>query len=497
MPDITGINQIDSLLVGAENRWNAGQALGSAVTVTFSFANELPSYADANDPENQGFSPFNDAQKVATRAVLERISAEYNITFTEVADSATDYGQMRFSNNNQGEVSSGYATPPFSASDDNSGDVYMSNADPDNLSNIVPGTRAWSTLVHEIGHAIGLKHPGNYNAGSSGAAEDPPFLSSTEDHVWYTIMSYTAAPQAQERTWFGLLDIGALSYMYGKKNVAMGDDTYSYTDADGLQLALIDDSAGKDTIDLSKLTFGAVLDMRPGAFSSIGVAADAALALNSLTIANNTMIENAVGSVANDTITGNDANNQLRGGAGDDTLVGGAGIDAALFNGSKAAYSISNNSGTLTLQGLDGTDNLSTIERLHFEDVKVAFDLDGNAGLTAKLLGAIAGKDSIANKQFVGIGLSLLDSGTPYADLMQLALNTVLGSGFSNQAVVNLLFNNLAGVTPSSADLATFVGLIDNGTYTPASLAVLAADNELNTTNIGLVGLNSTGLEFI
>ncbi len=497
MPNITGINQIDSLLVGAENRWNAGQPAGTPVSVTFSFASELPSYADADDPENQGFSPFNAEQQDAARAVLARIASEYNITFVEVSDSASEYGQMRFSNNNQGEVSSGYATPPFAASDDNSGDIYMSNADQDNLSNITLGTRAWSTLVHEIGHAIGLKHPGNYNAGSEGAAEDPPFLSATEDHVWYTIMSYVEAPQSQERSWFGILDVAVLTYLYGKKAIATGNDTYTYTDVSGNQLALIDDSDGTDTIDLSQITIGATLDMNPGAFSSIGRAIDNSLAVNALTIGNNVVIENAVGTSANDTITGNDASNQLRGGAGDDTLVGGAGIDTALFGGLKSAYTITNNSGALTVQGTDGNDSLSAIERLHFDDVKVAFDLDANAGLTAKLLGAVAGKDSVANKGFVGIGLSVLDGGTSYSDLMQLALNTVLGADYSNESVVNLLFNNLAGAAPSAGDLATFVGLIDNGTFTPVSLAIVAADNEINTSNINLIGLSSAGLEFI
>ena len=84
-----------------------------------------------------------------------------------------------------------------------------------------------------------------------------------------------------------------------------------------------------------------------------------------------------------------------------------------------------------------------------------------------------------------------------YQDLMQLALNARLGTGFSNTDEVNLLYQNLVGALPSAADLDYWTGTIASGQFTQASLAVMAADHSLNTANVNLTGLALTGIEFV
>jgi len=194
------------------------------------------------------------------------------------------------------------------------------------------------------------------------------------------------------------------------------------------------------------------------------------------------------------TITGTAGNDSLAGTAGSDTIVGLGGIDTVAYAGARSGYTVSKTAAGFTVAGA-GTDTLTGVERLQFSDTKLALDLDGNAGYVARILGAVFGRESVTNKEYVGIGLSYMDGGMSYEALMALAIDVRLG-GVSATAVVNLLWGNVIGGMPSASDLATYSGMLQGGTSAGA-LGVLAANTSFNEANIGLTGLMQTGIEFI
>lgn len=179
----------------------------------------------------------------------------------------------------------------------------------------------------------------------------------------------------------------------------------------------------------------------------------------------------------------------------DDVLDGGEGIDTAEFHGARGDYVLARNGAAFSVSGPEGLDTLINIERLAFADKKLAIDFDGNAGTTAKILGAVFGAAAVGNATYAGIGLNLLDQGMNSIDLMALALDAA--GARTPQQIVELLWTNVVGSKPTDAQAAPYIALLQNGTHTPGSLGMMAADLELNHARIDLVGLAALGLEFI
>lgn len=519
----TGDYRIDALLQGAVGQsgpgaliyqWNAGSALGSPVQVTYSFATAAPVYGGNVDTSSgdSGFQVFTEQQKAAVRQIMDQLSQQLGITLVESFDSTHQYGQIRFGNNYQ-QFSTGYSWLPYQDGD-RGGDVWIditpeSSTYPfnPNLRDLSPGSEGYGTLLHEIGHALGLKHPGDYNAGSAASGQPGNYLPPAEDNENYTVMSYTAPSGGQQRDWFGMYDLLALKTLYGSRNYNAGDTVYNYTDATGRVLKIINDGSGFDTIDISGVSAAGnrIVDMRPGAFSSIGVhqsPTNNGKAINNLSIDFHTVIERFVGTNHADEVIGNDANNVFVLGLGNDTADGGAGVDLVQFVGHRASYTgggIGNGAIQVrTLGSSVDTKTLTNVERLAFSDTKLALDLGGNAGIAAKILGAVFDEPILRTEPgSVGLALSKVDAGLSYTDLVTLALDFRLGAARSNEQVVDLLYTNIAGVAPTADQAAHYLVQLNGGAFTQASLGVFAAETAENAAQIDLVGLAGTGLTYV
>ncbi|MBI4208030.1 MAG: calcium-binding protein [Betaproteobacteria bacterium] len=211
---------------------------------------------------------------------------------------------------------------------------------------------------------------------------------------------------------------------------------------------------------------------------------------------------NLSGTSGDDVMAGAGGDDTLTGSTGNDTIDGGAGLDTAVFSGQLSAYTIG--AGGATVAGPDGSDTLTGIERLQFSDKGVAFDLGAGqaAGNTVRIIGAAFDANNII-PEFVGIGLQLFDGGMSMLQVSQLALGTQLylsiAGSTSNEAFVNTVYENVVGAPPSQGERDFYVGLLQGsgGTMTQAELLVLAANADVNTVNINLVGLQQSGVEFV
>jgi len=383
------------------------------------------------------------------------------------------------------------------------GDIFLNiKSEANYLESYAPGSAGWFLLLHEIGHTLGLKHTHDDGGTGRPTVTDVglPFL----DKDWVSMMSYKDDYDFN-RTAFDpstpmVLDVIGLQYLYGANlSTNSGDNVFALTKL-GTYITIWD-SSGNDIIDVSASSEGWVINLPE--YTSIHSIGNAFLIseinlpspLNFYWLMGD--IEMAVGSQYADTLTGNALNNHLTGNGGNDVIFGGSGLDTAFFGASFSDYTL-RNEGSLfiveSLSGSDGIDSLFNIERLNFSDIKVAIDLDGNAGNTAKVLGAVFGAGSITNREYMGIGMGLLDSGLSYEALAEVAL-TAAGA-VTNEAVFQRLYTNVVGSAPTSSEVATYVGLLDNG-MSKGALGVIAADHALNVANIDLVGLAQTGIEYV
>ena len=183
-------------------------------------------------------------------------------------------------------------------------------------------------------------------------------------------------------------DIAAIQYLYGVNSTYhTGNDVYLLPEADvtgaiSTSWSSIWDAGGSDTLEYDG-SGNAILDLRAATLDDSptggGILSYAAFIHGGFTIANGVVIEKAVGGSGNDSITGNSADNTFKGRGGDDTIEGGAGTDTAIMAGLRSSYTVTDlGNAQLLVVGFDGTDTLTNVERLQFDDSFVTYEIRVN-----------------------------------------------------------------------------------------------------------------------
>lgn len=344
----TGNYRLDALLYPDTNRWNDVAPLGTPVVVSYSF---LSSPA-GNSSDNFGFAAMSDTQKTGTRAAFAAWESVTNIKFVELSGG----GDIRLGTNNQGFESSAYAYRPGTGV---GGDIYLSNFTSTNL-DMSAGSYGFATIIHEVGHAIGLKHPGNYN-GTSGSGIGP-FLPAAEDNINNTVMSYNdfGSPYPSSPRPY---DTEAVQYLYGVER-----DTGIAYNQSGDVLSTTGTAAGDALIGINRSDVMSGVD---GADTIFGQDGDDV-------IYGNKNVDSLEGGAGNDTLFGgqNDGpagtdgvqrqgSDTVRGGTGDDIVYGNHGSDLLhgdsgndWLHGGQDADTISGGTGNDTINGGQGSDSL-------------------------------------------------------------------------------------------------------------------------------------------
>ena len=318
------------MLLRPDASWAATPETG--VTVTWAIR--------ASGDDGNGFIAPSAAQVAAIEAAMAYIDGVSGLTLSQVNPGGTsNNATMLFgAYNNPSDGAGAYAYYPGStAFSSDAGDVWLNNGGGISTTSLPAGSFSAFAILHEIGHAVGLAHPGGYNAGpgvSITYANNAEFI---EDTHQYTVMSYF--DESNTTSSFGsypdglmLYDLLALHQQYGADtSYHSGNTTYGFNATVGgiydftsntNPVFAIWDGAGTDTLDVSGFSMDQVIRLGEGLFSDIGGLT------GNISIAYGALIENAVGGTGADLIEGNDATNTLQGGAGDDTLIGGAGGDS-------------------------------------------------------------------------------------------------------------------------------------------------------------------------
>ena len=451
---LTHLNHIDALLDKGPD-WNY-QTGNPDNTLYYTFSSTAAIMAD-NDDEISGWSSaLTASQQAYARDAMAYLTEVTGILFVETPISSK--AQVHFAN---ADIIDPHVTAecawdaeywylPDNTLTKYNADaiVYLDNNEwGSENANLAPGGNGYETLLHELGHMLGLKHP------FDGDITLPEDLDDTS----YTLMSYTSDGYAHAE--FSDYDIAALDWLYGR---------------DGLRGQLGLNSAG-----------GVWLDGDEGDNVLVGYQHGDVL----------------MGGFGNDTLMGAGGDDLLAGSIGDDTIDGGAGLDTIVYGGDRAGYSVVRDGARVTVSdaaGWEGTDSVLNAERLMFTDKTVALDIDGLAGSAYRLYQAAF--DRTPDATGLGYWIDVLDSGTSLRDaaagfMSSAEFARLYGSNNPDGvAFVSRLYQNILHRAPEQGGFAYWTDALHKGAD---KAEVMAAFSESAENKAALIGVIGDGFDYV
>lgn len=444
--------------------------LGTAANVTFAFRATAPTMPT----DTGGFAQFTTEQINATLSALAAWSDVASVSFTRVNPSGYSNDATilfgGYSSGQGGAAAFAYLPGPRSF-ESVAGDVWVNISQ---TANRAPTLLSYGqhTLLHEIGHAIGLSHPAAYNASEGVNINYTTDAVYYEDSRQYTVMSYfsesnTGGFYSNRFASAPMLDdIVAIQRLYGSNMSArVGDTTYGFnsnadqawylaTTASTALIFAIWDAGGSDTLDFSGYSVSQTIDLRQGAFSSAGGLT------GNVSIAIGAVIENAIGGAGSDTIYGNSGDNRITGNGGGDTIDGGLGSDTVVFSGARADYVITiyGNYGTI-FRGSEFV-TVRNVEYLSFADQSVGLEFGGGLSVSGDILDNVIVGTLHSDALRGGGGADTLSGGGGADELYGGSGDDFLSGDFGDDLLVGGLGNDRldGGEGFDTADYSAFLG---------------------------------------